>query len=112
MPAPQSWYRWNGAILELRVKVQPQCRDEGLAGVSGDCLRVRVKAPPVDGKANKRLLAILAEAFGVAKSRVQLVHGAGTRQKWIRVEHPEIFPEPVRSALDAASRVEKTTKAV
>lgn len=112
MAASQPWYRWDGAVLELRVRVQTQCRDEGLAAVSGDYLRIRVNAPPVDGKANKRLLAILADEFGVAKSRVRLAHGARSRYKWIRIEHPQVFPEPVGSALSASSQVEKSAKAV
>jgi len=94
-----AWYRWSGADLELRVKAQTQSRDEGVAGISGDAVRVRVNAPPVEGRANKRLLAILADEFGVAKSRVQLVHGARSRRKWVRVERPERFPEPLKSAL-------------
>lgn len=112
MAAPQLWHHWDGAVLELRLRVQTQCRDEGLADVSGDYLRIRVNAPPVDGKANKRLLAILANEFGVARSRVRLVHGAKSRHKWIRIEHPQVFPEPVGSALSASSRVEKSAKAV
>lgn len=112
MTAAQPWFRWNGACLELRVKVQTQGRDEGVAEVTGDALRVRVNAPPVEGKANKRLLAILADAFGVARSRVRLVHGARSRHKWIRIEQPERFPKALKSALGAASRVEKGRKAV
>lgn len=107
-----AWYRWSGADLELRVKAQPRSRDEGVAGISGDAVRVRVNAPPVEGKANKRLLAILAEEFGVAKSRVQLVHGARSRRKWVRVANPERIPESLKPALGAASRVEKNGKAV
>ena len=94
-----AWFRWSGADLELRVKAQTQSRNEGVAGISGDAVRVRVNAPPVEGKANKRLLAILAEEFGVAKSRVQLVHGARSRRKWIRVESPERFPESLKPTL-------------
>ena len=107
-----AWFRWSGADLELRVKAQTQSRDEGVAGISGDAVRVRVNAPPVEGRANKRLLAILAGEFGVARSRVQLVHGACSRRKWIRVERPKRFPEPLKPALEAASRVEKSDKAV
>lgn len=112
MTATQPWFRWNGACLELRVRVQTQSRDEGVCEASGDALRVRVNAPPVEGKANKRLVAILADAFGVARARIRLVHGARSRHKWIRVERPERFPEALKPALSPASRVEKGRKAV
>ena len=112
MTAAQSWYRWEGASLELRIRAQTRCRDEGIADVAGGALRVRVNAPPVEGKANKRLLAVLADAFGVAKSRVRLVHGARSRHKWIRIERPQHFPDALKSALCTAPKVEKRRKAV
>ncbi|HSH43548.1 MAG TPA: DUF167 family protein [Arenicellales bacterium] len=110
--APRPWHRWHGPDLELRIKVQPQSRNEGVADVVGDSLRVRVAAPPVDGKANKRLLQVLAKAFGVARSRVQLVHGAGSRQKWVRIERPERCPQALCSLLDFPPEVEKSGKSV
>lgn len=112
MTAPRPWHRWHGPDLELRVKVQTQSRNEGVAEVVGDSLRVRVNAPPVDGKANKRLLQVLAKAFGVARSRVQLVHGAGSRQKWVRIEQPGRCPESLQSVLDIPPEVEKSRKSV
>lgn len=108
----RSWYRWHGPSLEVRVRAQTRCRDEGISEITGDALRVRVNAPPVEGKANKRLLAILAEAFGVAKSRVRLLHGARSRYKWIRIDHPARFPEALESALRRPAEVEKPDKAV
>lgn len=111
-PAAKPWYRWNGADLELRVKAQTQCRDEGVADVAGDALRVRVNAPAVEGRANKRLLLILADAFGVARSRVRLVHGARSQLKWVRIEQPKRLPPRLESALGGAPRVEKSGKAV
>lgn len=96
---PQQWYRWNGTSLELRIQAQTQSRNEGLGDIVGGALRVRVNAAPVEGKANKRLLAVLADAFGVAKSRVQLVHGARSRCKWIRIDQPERVPEALKTTL-------------
>ena len=55
------------------------------AGAHGAALRVRLAAPPVDGKANQALLAWAAQAFGLAKSRVELMHGAAGRQKVLGV---------------------------
>lgn len=83
-----------------------------MAEVAGDALRVRVNAPPVAGRANKRLLTVLAAAFGVAGSRVRLLRGTRSRYKWIRIEEPARIPEALKPALGAASRVEKRTKAV
>lgn len=110
MTTVQPWYRWHGADLELRVKARTQCREEGVAEATGGVLCVRVNAPPVEGRANKRLLAILADAFGVAKTRVRLVHGVRSRYKWIRIEAPERIPELLKPALGAASGLKKGGK--
>jgi uncharacterized protein len=112
MTASPPWYRWVGDNLELRVRVQTQCRDEGIADTTGDALRVRVNAPPAEGKANRRLLTVLAAAFGVARSRVRLVHGARSRHKRVSIERPVRFPEALEPAAGARSRVEKSGKAV
>lgn len=51
-------------------------------------LRLRLAAPPVDGKANKALLAWAAKTFDVAKNQVKLLHGAASRQKVIQIVFP------------------------
>ena len=71
------------AALELRLAIHatPGARRTEAAGAHGDALRVRLAAPPVDGKANAALIAWAATAFGVSKSRVQLLRGTSGRQK-------------------------------
>ncbi|HMN20782.1 MAG TPA: DUF167 domain-containing protein [Ottowia sp.] len=59
----------------------PGARRTGPAGARGDALRVRLAAPPVDGKANAELIAWAARAFGLPRARVELLHGGGSRQK-------------------------------
>lgn len=107
----ERWYRWDGAALDLRVRAKTRCRDEGLAEVAGDALGVRVNAPPLEGKANKRLVLVLAEAFGVPKSRVRLLRGGRSRCKWFRIEEPSRVPEPLQPALGASPKVDQTRKA-
>ena len=58
---------------------------------------IRVPAPPVDGKANAALCAFVAERAGVPRSRVQVVRGATSRDKVVRVEGVE--PAALRAAL-------------
>ncbi|MFZ0485486.1 MAG: DUF167 family protein [Arenicellales bacterium] len=108
MPGTPQWYRWIGTTLELRIQVQTQCRDEGIMGPAGDLLRVRVNAPPVEGKANKRLATVLAQAFGVPRSRVRLVHGARSRRKLLRIEDPRHLPKGLESALNFPRQVDQT----
>jgi uncharacterized protein (TIGR00251 family) len=83
---------WQGRDLLLRVQVQPRASSDGFAGVMGDALRVRVAAPPADGRANSRLLEFLAGAFDVPRSRVELLAGHGGRRKRIRIHAPGPLP--------------------
>ena len=72
-------------VLKLPIHATPGAKRTEAAGAHGDALRVRLGAPPVDGKANQALLAWAAQAFGLAKSRVELLHGAAGRQKVLGV---------------------------
>lgn len=64
----------------------PGARSTEAAGAHGDALRVRLAAPPVDGKANAELIRWAAGAFGVARGRVELVRGASGRGKLLAVQ--------------------------
>jgi uncharacterized protein (TIGR00251 family) len=89
----QRWYRWNGSNLVLRIKVQPRSASDDIIDVTGDALRVRLRAPPTHGKANQALLAMLATAFSVPKRNVTIRHGHGSRVKTVVVAHPLTMPE-------------------
>lgn len=72
-------------LLKLPIHATPGAKRTEAAGAHGDALRVRLGAPPVDGKANAALIAWAAKAFGVPKSAVELLHGAAGRQKVLGV---------------------------
>lgn len=83
---------WDGPDLILRIRVQPRARNDEIVGAHGDCIRVRISAPPAEGLANARLVALLAEIFGVPKSHVALLHGRGGKTKLVRVSAPAKLP--------------------
>jgi len=87
-------------VSDLRVRVQPRARRSELAEVRAGALVVRVAAPPVEGKANAAVCALLAERAGVPKSRVSVVRGAGAREKIVRFEG--VSAEALRAALQLA----------
>jgi uncharacterized protein (TIGR00251 family) len=70
----------------LRLHVQPGARRSEIAGLHGDCLKIRLAAPPVEGKANAALVAFLADLLGLSKAAIQLRSGAASRRKTVRVE--------------------------
>jgi uncharacterized protein YggU (UPF0235/DUF167 family) len=71
---------------DLRVRVIPRARRPGLERRADGVLVARVAAPPVDGKANAAVCALIAESYGVPKSRVSVVRGASARDKVVRVQ--------------------------
>lgn len=88
-----SWYRWSGDDLILDCHLQPKASRDEFAGLHGDRLKIRLTAPPVEGKANAHLMAFLAAAFGVAKSQVSLESGELNRQKRVRIRSPRTLPD-------------------
>lgn len=74
----------DGVVLTLHV--QPGAKRSELAGVYGDALKIRIAAPPVDGKANEAVVAFVARRLGVPRQAVSLVSGESARRKRVRVE--------------------------
>ena len=73
------------AVKTLHVKVKPNSRVEELAVLADGSYEARVKAPPVDGKANAALIALIAGHFGVRKVQVNIKSGASGRQKLVQI---------------------------
>jgi uncharacterized protein (TIGR00251 family) len=77
--------RRDGRDLILEVRVQPRASRNEFAGLHGDRVRIRLQAPPVDGRANAALVEFLADAFGVPRASVIVEHGLAGRDKRVRI---------------------------
>lgn len=87
-----SFYRWEGNTLHLFIKVQPKASKDEIAEVQEDRLRIRITAPPIDGKANEHLIKFIAKLCGVAKSAVTIKNGESGRNKHLCVTEPLNLP--------------------
>jgi len=74
-----------GGGVTFAVRVVPRASKNEIAGIHEDALKIRVTAPPVEGRANDALIAFLAQRLGVRKSEVEIVAGATSRRKMIHV---------------------------
>jgi uncharacterized protein (TIGR00251 family) len=72
----------------LAVSVSPNARRTQIDGLHDGALRVRLAAPPVDGKANELLLVWIAAELGLPRRAVRLVRGELSRRKWLAVDAP------------------------
>ncbi len=88
-----SWYRRNGEVLTLTLHIQPGAKRSELAGLHGDALKIRLAAPPIEGRANEALLRFIAESFGVPPRQVELKQGAQSRHKVVAVTGSKVEPE-------------------
>lgn len=89
------FYRWDGDDLILACKLQPKASNDEFVGGHGennDQLKIRITAPPIDGKANQHLMKWLAKSFGVSKSQIIIENGELGRSKVIRVCTPKKIP--------------------
>jgi uncharacterized protein (TIGR00251 family) len=74
----------TGAVI-VDIHVIPNASRTQADGLHDGALRVRLHAPPVDGKANAALVAWLADAVGVAKSHVEVIRGQTSKRKHLRI---------------------------
>jgi len=70
----------------LQIKVKPSARTSALDQQSDGSWRAQLRSPPVDGKANEELVALVARHFGCPRSAVRILSGASGRTKRIRIE--------------------------
>ena len=87
------FYSWQGDDLILDCHLQPGARTIGFAGLHGERLKIRISAPPVDGKANAMLVEFLAREFAVGKRQVSLLSGQQSRQKRLLIKAPQQLPD-------------------
>jgi uncharacterized protein (TIGR00251 family) len=70
---------------EIKVRVLPKSSRTEIIGIEDDTYRVKLTAPPVEGKANKALIELLARRLGIGKGRVEIVSGSRSRLKTVRI---------------------------
>jgi uncharacterized protein (TIGR00251 family) len=79
------WLRVGDGKITLTLHIQPGAKKTEVAGLYGDALKIRLAAPPVDGKANAALIGFVADRLAVAKSAVTLKSGQTSRRKVLEV---------------------------
>lgn len=86
--ANTSWYNWRGQELYLSIYLQPGASKDRIVGIHGDCIKISLTSPPIDGRANEHLIRFIAKCFDVPKSRVELIKGETGRVKIVKVDKP------------------------
>jgi uncharacterized protein (TIGR00251 family) len=89
----------DGTDWLVDIRVQPRASRTEFAGLFGTRLKVRLQAPPVDGRANAALLEFLATACDLPRARVTLESGQASRDKRARLHGLDVLPAALQSAI-------------
>lgn len=92
------WYSREGDNLKLLIYVQPGAKSTQIVGIHDGALKIRLNAPPVDGRANDALQKFLAKQFNVSIKNVQLITGEKNRRKQFLILRSCVDPERVSPA--------------
>lgn len=88
-----TWFQQQDGQFILQLHVQPGAKHTSVAGLHGTALKIRLAAPPVDGKANQSLIGWLADFFAVPQRNIELLSGQTSRQKRVAIRGSRIEPE-------------------
>ena len=72
--------------MKISIRVTPKAKGDEILGWKNDVLRIRVKAPPVDGRANAALVELLAKTLRVPKTSVRITIGLADRRKTVEID--------------------------
>ena len=82
----------DGAVI-VNIVLQSRASRDEVVEQQGDCLKVRVTAPPVDNQANTKLCELLAKLLGIGKKQVTVIVGHKARIKQVRVANSTVKEE-------------------
>ena len=89
------WYKYDAETVTLNLHVQPGARHNEIVGLHGDSLKIRLAAPPIDGRANETLLKYMAMLFNVPLRQVALRQGKKSRRKVVVITGSKIEPTQI-----------------
>jgi uncharacterized protein len=92
------WYRRDGEGIILTLHVQPGAKRDEIVGLHGEALKIKLAAPPIEGRANEALMKFIAKLFDVPLRQVELKSGEQSRHKVILVQRSRIDPDIIVSA--------------
>lgn len=87
------WYRRRDDVITLTLHVQPGAKRSEIAGLHGGALKIKLAAPPIEGRANEALLKFLGGIFAVPLRNVELLQGAQSRHKVVAIAGSAVTPE-------------------
>lgn len=95
----RDWCSITAQGIRLAVQITPNAKRSEVIGVLDDVLKIRLQAPPIEGKANLALTRFIADTLGLPKSAVVLLHGQTNKRKLLEIHAPQLTLAALRQAL-------------
>ncbi len=93
------WCRSIPAGIRLAVQVMPNARKTEVLGVFDGALKIRLQAPPIEGKGNEALVRYIAQTLKVPRSSVVITHGLSSKRKLLEIHRPALQVAGVMATL-------------
>ena len=81
-----NWYKEDKNKLTLSIYVVPRSSKSEIVGTYNDCLKVKLKSPPVENAANEELIRFLADKLNVPKSKIEIIRGHSQKRKILSIK--------------------------
>lgn len=85
--------------MKIKIYVQPNSSLSQVVGMHGDAVKIKIKAPPVDGEANEEIIRFLSDYLKISKKNISLKHGLSGRHKLIEIETDASGEDEIRKKL-------------
>ena len=84
------WMKSQGHFTQISLYIQPGASKSEVSGLFGDParLKIKIKAPPRDGEANKEVIEFISKILGISKSKIEIIRGETSRQKDLLIDIP------------------------
>ena len=92
------WYHRHGEVITLTLHVQPGAKRSEIVGLHGEALKIKLAAPPIEGRANEALLKFISDVFSVPLRNTELMQGGQSRHKVVAVHGSKVAPESLLTA--------------
>lgn len=93
-----AWFEAEDGNIIITLRVIPRAAKNSIQGIMGDTLKVRIQAPPVEGKANAGLVKFISKQWNIPRSNIEILSGETGRNKRLRISHPT---DALRKVLEA-----------
>lgn len=86
------WYEYKNNVIKLNLYIQPGAKSTEILGLHDGALKIRLNAPPIEGRANEMLIKYLATCFEVPSKQIKLVRGEKSRKKIFEITGSSVDP--------------------